>query len=220
MHMSRSLSALAIVGLPALAGAALLSAPAAPPPTTSSGFPIHTAESAPDAVSEQVRFVEQNFGFVPNLSGVMAESPALMNAYFATFDALEKHGSLSGAEVNVVALAISRANECQYCIAGHTMVGKALLKTPDDVVVSLRAGETLDNPRLETLRQFALAAYKNGGDVSDAQLQQFLDAGFTRAQALDVVAVIGWKVMSNFAGELADQPLDPQMAPFAWTPGR
>jgi len=199
------------------AGAGIATNNIAAPTKTSTGFAVHTVESAPHAVENEMAFYTDNFGFIPNLAGVMADSPALLKSYIATFQNLNAHGSLTPAEVNVVALAISRANECTYCIAGHTMVGKTILPTPDDVLEALRNDEKIADSKLEALRNFSITIYQDHGQVSSSTLRDFIKAGYTRQQALDVVAVIGWKVMSNVAGDIANVELDEFAKPFAWS---
>lgn len=75
-------------------------------------------------------------------------------------------------------------------------------------VKDLRTGDELKDPKSEALRVFALAVYEGQGRITDDQFQAFLDAGFTRNQALDVVANIAAKVMTNFANQMALTPVD------------
>jgi AhpD family alkylhydroperoxidase len=138
----------------------------------------------------------------------MAESPALVSAYTGTQQALSQHGALTPQENNLVQIAISRENGCQYCVNGHSMVGEAMLAQEAEEVANLRKGYRLTNAKHEALRAFALSVYENQGRVSDEELETFLAAGYTRRHALDVVAGIGAKVMSNFTNQLAQTPLD------------
>ena len=211
--LAASATALVAIG----AGAGLATNAMTAPAWTSTGFAVHTVESAPLAVANEMGFYTENFGFIPNLAGVMADSPALLKSYITTYQNLSEHGALSGTEINVVALAISRANECTYCIAGHTMVGKTILPTPDDVLESLRNDEKIADDKLEALRQFSIDIYQAHGQVSPVTLKRFLEAGYDRQQALDVVAVIGWKIMSNIAGDIAEVQLDEFAKPFEWS---
>ncbi len=58
---------------------------------------------------------------MPNLFRVMAEAPAAGEAYVAIMDIFER-SSLSDAEKQTVLLSVSFANECDYCMAAHSMV--------------------------------------------------------------------------------------------------
>ena len=190
----------------------LLSEPTA---HTERRFPIHSIESAPEASRDSLEYVQAKFQMVPHLAGVMAASPALLRSYTTLQDNLEKHGGLTPAENNVVQLSIALENECQYCVAGHTMAGKMFFENTDDELAALRSGSKLPAAKLDALRTFALAVYETQGRVEDAQLEAFLAAGYTRAQALDVVANVSAKVMSNFANQLARTPVDVPFAAFA-----
>ncbi len=182
---------------------------------TERGFAIHTAESADPKTAKAFDFYMRNIKFVPNLGGVMAESPVLINSYLALQNNLQEYGSLTPPENNIVQMSIAMENECQYCVAGHTLAGKIFFKSPDEQMEAIRAESSLPEPKLNALRDFALQVYESKGRVSDEQLQSFLDAGYSREQALDVVANIAAKVMSNYTNQIARTPLDPQAADFA-----
>ncbi len=205
----------------AFAGLSLLTlsfAQADPPATatqTPAGFTIYTMETAPESTHANMQWLVDNFGFVPNLAGVMAESPALLNAYLDTQRRLREESALGPMEVNIAQLAIAHANECRYCVSGHTMAGQMIYQTPEAILQAARAGERINDPRLSALQDFTLQVYAQQGNVSDEQLEAFYAAGFSRAEALDVVACVAAKVMSNYANAIADTPLDEPMLPFA-----
>ncbi len=182
---------------------------------TERGFTIHSPETAPASTKPVFEKYAKDFGFVPNLGAVMASSPALIQSYSALQENLRTRGLLSQAEINTVQLSIAVENGCQYCTAGHTMAGKMFFKTPDDVMAEIRQQKSLSDPKLRALQTFSRTVYDKRGHVSDQELDEFLKAGYTRGQALDVVACIAAKVMSNYANGLAGTPLDKPLVPFA-----
>lgn len=182
------------------------------PEHTQRGFPIHAVESAPEGARETLSTMQESFGMLPNIAGVMAESPALLNAYFAGQQALAKGSSLTPAESNLVQLAIAVENQCQYCTAAHTMVGANAYGSAKADLDAVRSGRPLENKKLEALRRFSKTVYAQHGRISDADMQAFLDAGYTHAQALDVVACIALKVMTNFANQISLNPVDAAFA--------
>ena len=115
----------------------------------------------------------------------------------------------------MVQMAIAVENKCEYCTAGHTMAGKAFFKTPMDVMQSVRKRKVLNEPKLNSLRNFAILVYAKKGEVGENELQAFLDAGYSRAQALDVVTCVAAKVMSNYTNSLAKTPIDEPLQPLA-----
>ena len=183
--------------------------------TTERGFAIHTRASAPTSTQAILDYFQKTFKFVPNLAAVMAESPALLNSYHGLQQNLQKIGSLSPPEDNIVQMSIAMENECQYCVAGHTMAGKVFFKSPDKQIEALRAKAKLPEAKLNALRDFALQVYNSKGRVSDKQLKTFFAAGYTKKQALDVVANVAAKVMSNFTNQMARTPLDEPLKPLA-----
>lgn len=154
------------------------------------------------------------FGRIPNLHAVMAESPEHLEAY-KTLHALFERTSLSKVERNVVWMTINVENACHYCVPAHTAI--ALMQGVDaDDVEALRAESPLKDSRLEALRQFTLALVRQRGRLEEAQVAQFLDAGFTPRQMLGVLVGLAQKTMSNYANHLADTPVDADFAKFEW----
>ena len=184
-----------------------------PAAETSSGFPIINKPT--DTVAEVYNNYQQNFGFVPNLAKVMANSPALMRSYWQTQNNIQQYASLSPEEINVVQTAIAFENQCRYCVSAHTMVGKMIFQTSDPVMVALRNGGELPDARLQILAQFARQTYIQHGHVAAIELETFLAAGYTHQQALDVIACIAAKVMSNLTNALGKTEIDAPFAPLA-----
>lgn len=179
-----------------------------------SSFTIHDTDSAPEASKPLLENSEKAFGRIPNLHAVMAESPEHLEAY-KTLHALFERTSLSKVERNIVWMTINVENACHYCVPAHTAI--ALMQGVDaDVVEALRAGTPLRDARLEALRQFTLALVRQRGRLEDAQVAQFLGAGFTTRQFLDVLLGLAQKTMSNYANQLADTPVDAAFAQFEW----
>lgn len=196
----------------ATSSAGLLDAPMA---ETERGYAIHDLASAPAPTKEVLQWYQDNFQFVPHLAGVMADSPALSRSYWQLQLNLQQLGTLSPPEDNIVQMAIAVENECQYCVAGHTMAGRMFFKAPEEQLMALRKEAKLPEAKLNALRDFALAVAESRGRVSNEALEAFLAAGYTRAQSLDVVANVAAKVMSNYTNQLARTPLDGALEPLA-----
>ena len=179
-------------------------------------FPMHAIEDAPEASRSAMQWYLDNFGMVPNLAQIMASSPALLLSYWQTqLNLLEKSG-LSKQEVNIVETVVAHQNQCQYCVAGHTAFGKdPLFNNTDEQLNAIREDKDFEEAKLNALRAFTLKALESAGRVTDADLEAFMGAGYSRAQALDVVACIAAKVMSNFTNQIALTPIDEPFAPLA-----
>ena len=182
---------------------------------TTRHFTVHDVASAPEHSKPVIEGYLKDFGFSPNVVGVMAESPALLNAYAATQKAIHDHGTLTPAEINLVQLTASEAHGCNYCKAAHSMVALNMLGVEAKAVSRAASGQALSDPKQEALRSFTLAVLSTRGAISDSQWQAFTDAGYNRAQALEVIAGISVKMMSNSTNRLAGTPLDDAFAEFA-----
>lgn len=177
-------------------------------------FDVYTIDNAPDQSRPTLEGAKQAYGFVPNLFGVFAESPAAVEAYAAIGKALAKAG-LNPVEQQVVFLSVSTENACKYCVAAHSTIAKGV-KMPDEVLAALRAQKELPDGRLQALATFTRAVINHRGWVPDEDLQAFQDAGFERRHVLDVLTIIAMKTLSNYTNHIAETPLDDAFADQAW----
>jgi uncharacterized peroxidase-related enzyme len=175
---------------------------------------IHTVHDCAEPVASTLRATQSSLGFIPNLFGVLAESaPAL--AAFAALNSQFARTSFSPTERELIALTVSTDNHCSYCVAGHSAFA-AMQAVDEGVVQALRDGQPIPDPRLESLRRFTLSLLRSRGMVSSTEIKQFLDAGYTQQQLLEVILGITVKVMSNLTNNAIRIPLDEVFAPYAW----
>lgn len=178
-------------------------------------FTLHTLEDAPEQSRALLEDSQKSFGRVPGLHAVMAEAPALLDGYKHLHRLFAQQTSFDKDELTVVWQAINVEHACHYCVPAHTGIAKAM-KVDDAITEALRNETPLPTPRLEALRDFTLAMVRQRGNVSEAQVQAFLDAGFTQRQILEVILGVAQKVMSNYTNHLAQTPVDAPMQAFAW----
>ncbi|MGE4326474.1 MAG: carboxymuconolactone decarboxylase family protein [Pseudodonghicola sp.] len=178
-------------------------------------FPLHTPETAPEASKPLIEASQKAFGRLPGLHAVMAEAPALLEGYQQLHRLFAEETSFDKDELTVVWQTINVEHNCHYCVPAHTGIAKRM-KVDDAISEALRNETPLPNAHLEALRSFTLQVVRQRGDVSDDQVQAFLDAGFTQRQILEVVLGVAQKVMSNYTNHLAKTPVDAPMRAFAW----
>ncbi len=181
-----------------------------------SQFEVHTKETASTESAELLATAEKAWGFIPNLLGVMAESPATVKAYM-TIRQLFDESSFSATERQVVILTASRLNECEYCMAAHSVIG-GMEKVPADVIEAIRNDRPINDRRLEALRVFTTTVLEKRGWSSANDIASFLAEGYTKAQVLEVILGISFKTLSNYVNHVAETPLDDAFATQAWTP--
>lgn len=179
-------------------------------------FEIHTSQTAPEASQPTLAEVEKAYKFVPNLYGVLAESPLAVSAYLQLSGLIQAKSSLSPQEQQAVMLAVSFENMCEYCLAAHSTVA-AMAKTPPATIQALRAETRPPDAKTAVLVAFARAVVQQRGWVTEESLNAFLAAGYSRAQVLDVIAIVALKTLSNYTNHLAHPPLEAPFAGQKWT---
>lgn len=179
-----------------------------------SRFPVLSTDQAPEPARALLTGAGKRYGFVPNLLGVMAQAPPLLEAYTQVAERFAQT-SLTPVEQQVVLLAASHQNGCDYCVAAHSTIA-SMSKVPAPVIAALRAGEPIAEPKLEALRTFTRSVVEGRGWVDETAVDAFLGAGFEAAQVLEVVLGVGMKTLSNYTNHVTQTPLDDAFAPQAW----
>lgn len=177
--------------------------------------PVLNAETAPAASSELLKAVRGKMGFIPNMLGTFANAPALLEGYLNLSSIFDKT-SLTPTERQVVLLAVSFENDCEYCMAAHTAIA-GMFKVDAEVIAALRENRPIADLRLEALRKFSVEVVKTRGWPTPESVARFMDAGFTSVQSLEVVLGVGLKTISNYANHLASVPLDEAFTKVKWT---
>ena len=180
-----------------------------------SKFDVHSIETAPEKSKPLLQGAKKAFGFVPNLLGVFAESPAALEAYLSVSTAFGK-SDLTAAEQQVVLLTVSHDNACTYCVGAHSTIA-AMHRVPEQVIEGLREDGPLGDPKLEALRTFTRKVLETRGFVAPADLDVFYAAGYEKRHALEVIAGIAQKILSNYTNHVAGPPLDEAFAKYEWS---
>lgn len=172
-------------------------------------FPLHTRATAPFAAKPVLEQVARTTGYIPALLAQMAEAPALLNGYVSLLAHFGESG-FTPAEQQLVLLTVSVEHDSHYCTPAHTVRARAAA-LDEAAIAAIRARRPLDDPRLETLRSFAIRMVRERGFLADADIAAFEAAGFTRANVLEIVLAVGLKTLSNYVNHLAETPLDPPL---------
>lgn len=179
------------------------------------GFKMDEASKEPQEVNEVFNWYKENFGFVPNLGKVLSVAPAALRSYWLTQLQLQQYGVLTPEEQNIVQMTIAVENQCNYCTAGHHMIGNTFFGSKEEDLQALRAKSKLSTEKFDALKTFTLQVYNHKGRVSDTALDAFLVQGYTKAQAVEVVTNIAVKVLSNFTNQLVLTEIDEPLLAFA-----
>ncbi|QTS88077.1 carboxymuconolactone decarboxylase family protein [Ectopseudomonas khazarica] len=157
-------------------------------------------EQTAASAQAQLEGIRKGLGFVPNTFATLAHAPAALSGYLALSQALGK-GTLDARAREVVALASSQVNGCEYCLAAHTLFGsKAGLSDAD--IRSARDGE------LDVVARLTRQVIDHRGRLTDAQLQAARQAGLADAAIVEVVANVALMTLTNYLNNLAETDVD------------
>ncbi len=164
-----------------------------------SRFPIPELSELPDDIRERIEEVSEKSGFVPNVFLVLARRPDEFRAFFSHHDALmEKDSGLSKAEREMIVVATSAVNDCQYCVVAHGAILRIRAKNPllaDQVAINFRKADITE--RQEAMLEFAIQVATNSGAISDADIEAVKDHGFTDEDIWDIGAIAAFFAQSN-----------------------
>ena len=161
--------------------------------------------TATGRAKELLDTVAKRHGKAANLTRVMAHSPAVLDAYLGFGAALGK-GLLSPKIRHQIAIAVGEVHHCDYCVAAHTMIGKAIGLDADELHRA-RSGKSSDVKAAAAL-EFALRVVERRGDVEDVDIDELRAAGFTDGEIVEIVAHVAFNTLTNYINHVAGTPID------------
>jgi alkylhydroperoxidase family enzyme len=177
-----------------------------------SAFTFYTIDNAPEQSKPLLQNALNDFGMIPNLHAVMAESPELLEGYQVIHNLFQKT-SFDADELTVVWQTINVEHACHYCVPAHTAVGMMIGSDPA-ISDCIRNNKPLTTDKLEVLRQTTLAMTIQRGVLTEEQVNAFFAAGYAQKQLLEIVLGLSQKVMSNYTNHLAKTPVDEAFTKF------
>ena len=152
--------------------------------------------------------IKRAIGKVPNAFATLgSNSPAILAHVLQTGAVLESKGSLGKRELEAINLAVSESTGCDYCVAAHTLLGKAAGYSAEQTR-ALRAGSYPADPKIDALVKFALGLVKTSGTLPAQDLAHMRDAGFSDGQVVEVIAAISAILFTNMLNRTNDTTLD------------
>ncbi len=164
-----------------------------------SRFPVPELTDLPDDIRERILAVQEKAGFVPNVFLVLAHRPAEFRAFFAYHDALmDKDVGLSKAEREMIVVATSALNRCQYCVVAHGAILRIRAKAPlvaDQVAVNPSTADiTL---RQKAMLDFAVLVAQGGDQLNEDDFDLLREHGFDDEAIWDIGAIASFFALSN-----------------------
>jgi alkylhydroperoxidase family enzyme len=178
-------------------------------------FPVHTIDTAPERSKPAMQQLQSAFGMIPNIVGVMATSPVLLNSLVGLFGNVHG-GSFTEAQVQIVLLTDAVTNASTWAVAFHTALALKEGIDPADVQ-AIREGRLPKDSKLAALSALARTMIEKRGRLDDQDVDRFIAAGFGKDHALEVVAIVAASTITNYTGSITKTPLDAPFQAHAWT---
>lgn len=159
---------------------------------------------------------QKGLGFVPNMYKGMGNNPALLDAYTYAYNTFRANSGFSPVEQEVVFLSVAYENNCEYCMAAHSFVGDMMTKVPTEVTDAIRDGKQIPDAKLAALSKLTRSLTATRGNVSQAEVDEFLAAGYTEVHVLGIIAGIGAKTLSNYSNHITNPIVDGAFAGRTW----
>ena len=164
-----------------------------------SRYPVPELAEMPDDIRDRILAVQEKSGFIPNVFLVLANRPDEFRAFFAYHDALmDKPGNLSKAEREMIVVATSSLNQCQYCVVAHGAILRIRAKDPliaDQVAVNYRKADITE--RQKAMLDFAVRVSTRAHEVSEDDFATLKSHGFSEDDAWDIAAISAFFGLSN-----------------------
>jgi len=170
-----------------------------------SRFSILNANNAPEASKPLLGAVKAKLGIVPNMTGVMAAAPAVLEAYLGFSGALGK-GTLNRETAEQIAVFVAQQNGCDYCLSAHTTIGKMVGLTPAQLQ-DARHGEG-SKLKITFALEFTGKLLANRGRVSEDDLAALKVAGWSDAEVLEIIGHVALNVFTNYFNVATDVDID------------
>ncbi|WAS57190.1 peroxidase-related enzyme [Burkholderia ambifaria] len=164
-----------------------------------SRFPVPALDDLPDDIRERIAAVQEKAGFIPNVFLTLAHRPDEFRAFMAYHDALmDKPGNLTKAEREMIVVATSAVNQCQYCVIAHGAILRIRAKDPliaDQVATNYRKADI--TVRQKAMLDFAMKVSQSAHLVGEADFDTLKSHGFTEEDVWDIAAISAFFGMSN-----------------------
>lgn len=148
--------------------------------------------------------LQTKLGFVPNLYATFALNETALADYLSLQN---RKSTLSAKEREVINLVVSQVNECLYCLSAHTTLGK-MNGFSDAQILEIRSGEASFDVKLDALAKFVKDTAINRGKPSAEVVENLFAAGYNKANVVDILIVVGDKIISNYLHGIGQFEID------------
>jgi uncharacterized peroxidase-related enzyme len=175
-------------------------------------FAAPPIDKLPDDIRARLLAVQEKSGFIPNVFLSLAYRPDEFRAFFAYHDALmEKNGGLTKAEREMIVVATSAANNCEYCVIAHGAILRIRAKNPliaDQIAINYRRADI--TPRQQAMLDFAMTVALEGHRISEDHFLRLASHGFSDDDIWDIAAIAALFALSNRMAHFTGMRANPE----------
>ncbi|MFC1754670.1 carboxymuconolactone decarboxylase family protein [Thermoproteota archaeon] len=167
---------------------------------------VLTKDQAPEEAKEIFESITKKVGRMPNIYAGVANSPSTLKAFLEFRANQSKGGRFSQKEAEAISLAIGQENQCTYCLAAHTVLGKMAGFSEEDTI-ELRKAQS-DDPKLSALAKLSKEIVATKGRPSQEVIDAFFKAGYDQAALVELIGHVSANIFTNYFNHIADTPID------------
>jgi uncharacterized peroxidase-related enzyme len=164
--------------------------------------------STSSITNEIIETTKKSMGFVPNMYLTMGANTALLDTYIYAYKSFRANSGFNPVEQEVVFLSVAYENNCEYCMAAHSFVGDKMTNVPTEVTDAIRDGKEIPDTKLAALSKLSRSLTKARGNVTQNEVDEFLEAGYSDTHVLGIIAGIAVKIMSNYSNHITNPEID------------
>lgn len=166
-----------------------------------------TLDIADDTQRTILTKAKEQVGFLPNMYTNMVNVPAFLDTYLHGYGLFREQSDLTSAEQEVVFLAISQDNGCNYCTAAHSTLAAKYSGVSKDVLEAIRSGATISDVKLAAIYAMAKEVNSSRGRPDTDIVNSFLQTGYSEKHLLAITLAVSVKVLSNYSNHMFDAEL-------------
>lgn len=165
-------------------------------------------DQSDNAIKSIYENVQNSMGFIPNLFKNLGNTPELLKAYLLLSELSKDSQMFSGLESEIISLAISKFNNCSYCIASHNFAATKMYGVSEETINNLTNQIPISDSNLQALYNVTSKIMENRGYIETSSVEDFLQAGYTEKHLFYIILVIAMNTISNFSNHLLQTEID------------
>ena len=176
--------------------------------------PVST-EAANEKQTALLSSAKKQVGFIPNMYRNMVNTPAFLDTYLHGYNAFRGQSDFTPAEQEVVFLALSKSNGCDYCMAAHSTLAANFSGVPANILSAIRSDTKIPDAKIAALYAMAVEINESRGRPNPKSVEGFLSVGYSEKDIMAIILALSVKILSNYSNHLFDTDVDEAFSEYA-----